>query len=62
MYFTQLGEKGGKVIVESEYISARLIRKGDITSYYVVRCLAHRKDPTVINAICFLKQTIVKSQ
>lgn len=59
MYFTQTTIRNNRIATESEYVSTRLIRKGEITSYYVVKCLMHRTDPTVVGQICFLKQTIV---
>jgi hypothetical protein len=60
MYFTQTEIRLDKLVVSSEYISTRLVRKGEITSYYVVRCLSSHKSPTAVGSLCFLKQTIVK--
>lgn len=62
MYFTQTAIRLNNLVVASEYISTRLVRKGEITSYYVVRCLANHGNPTAVGSICFLKQTIVKEK
>ncbi len=60
MYFTQTAIRNNKLVVASEYISTRLVRKGELTSYYVARCLACHGNPTAVGSICFLKQTIVQ--
>lgn len=62
MYFTQTAIHLDRLVVASEYISTRLVRKGEITSYYVVRCLANHGNPTAVGSLCFLKQTIVKEE
>jgi hypothetical protein len=60
MYFTQTAIRNNQLVVASEYISTRLVRKGELTSYYVVRCLANHGTPTAVGSICFLKQTVVQ--
>jgi hypothetical protein len=60
MYFTQTAIRDNQVVTMSEYISTRLVRKGEITSYYVAKCLTNVYEPTVVNTICFIKQTIGK--
>lgn len=60
MYFTQTAIRNNQVVMMSEYISTRLVRKGVITSYYVAKCLTNLYEPTIVGTICFIKQTIVK--
>lgn len=62
MYFTQTSILDNKVIILSEYVSTRLVRKGNATSYYIARCLTHRVDPTLVGAICFIKQTLINER
>ena len=39
MYFAKTAIRNDQLVTMSEYISTRLVRKGAISSYYVVKCI-----------------------
>ncbi len=58
MILTKTGIEGNKTRILSEYQCLRLVRKEEKARYYVARCLTNSADATVVDQICYVKQTV----